>query len=66
MANFASFTIRRISPSDWRYVLELTDSAGNALQVEASIEDLDVMTVELDRELDIMVEAAAAKAALEA
>jgi hypothetical protein len=52
------FSIRRIDGDAWDYVVEIVTGDGGKLQLTASVEDLDRMSVAIDDQLAVMVEAA--------
>jgi hypothetical protein len=58
MPGLEQFSIRRIDRDAWDYVVEIVTGDGEALQFTASVEDLDRMSVEIDDQLALMVEAA--------
>ena len=52
------FSIRRIDGDAWDYVVEIVTRDRGTLQFNASVEDLDRMSVAIDDQLALMVEAA--------
>ncbi len=58
MPALEQFSIRRIDGDAWDYVVEIVTRAGETLQFTASVEDLDRMSVAIDDQLTLMVEAA--------
>jgi len=58
MPALEQFSIRRIDGDAWDYVVEIVIRDGETLQFTASVEDLDRMSVAIDDQLAVMVEAA--------
>ena len=58
MPALEQFSIRRIDGDAWDYVVEIVTRDHGTLQFNASVEDLDRMSVAIDDQLALMVEAA--------
>jgi hypothetical protein len=58
MGRLGKFTVRRVSPDAWEYVVEIEQLGGATLTLSAGVEDLDRMSEALDEQLDAMVAAA--------
>ena len=58
MPALEQFSIRRIDGDAWDYVVEIVIRDGETLQFTASVEDLDRMSLAIDDQLAVMVEAA--------
>jgi hypothetical protein len=58
MSALEQFSIRRIDSDAWDYVVEIVTRDRETLQFTASVEDLDRMSVAIDDQLAVMVEAA--------